>query len=215
MPSVTASCRCKAFTHTVEFTDDLPAEDSTCNCTSCRERTGQIAIFPMPASEADYEAITKSSLKQYKTQNDETGNAVSSYFCSTCGTKLYITVTSADESKVYGGGWMTGAFDTMYPDDKPLLKLMGHSWLKDTGDGGLGNKWTKADGVELEWFDKPDEPTKGEETPDEYLHLHCRCEGFTAYVSRPKPTLPLPKNCYWYRPPANAEGLPQRYMASW
>lgn len=104
-----------------------------------------------------------------------------------------------------------------------LMDIHGHSFLEDTIDGGVSQIWTKSNGKVLGKFQSGDEPWKGpvvhprstSSITSEYLHLHCHCSSFSVYVSRPNPTLPLPKNCYWYRPPIHPDtGLPTRYMAS-
>lgn len=255
MNTITSSCHCGKFRHTLAISPStkLPLSETTCNCTSCRQRTGQIAIFTLDAkateslpsdevlkglkrseqecSFAVEEAGDGTGLEKYSTKSGEEskGTIVTSYFCPTCGTKIYIDVRSRS-GEIKSGSWMVGALSSMSLEkdgkETSLVDVKGHHFLGDTKDGGLSEIWTKAKGAELkryhdsmEEWKKSDSVTVKEEKAggqtEEYLNLHCRCKSFNVYVSRPDPELPLPKNCYWYRPPRDERGIPQRYMASW
>jgi hypothetical protein len=157
-------------------------------------------------------------LQHYDTMADS-GNIVRTYFCGTCGSKI-CTQTRLKSKGQHRLFWMLGCLDRLEVNGKQLVEIRGHSYIEDTGDDGIAAIWTHAGEKELALYHGEDQEVKQLPKPegaqnDEYLHLHCHCNAFSVYVSRPKPTLPLPKNCYWYRPPKNAEGVPQRYMASW
>ncbi|WWC92030.1 uncharacterized protein L201_006984 [Kwoniella dendrophila CBS 6074] len=52
--TITASCHCKLFSHTIEISDEivenkLPISETTCSCDACRFRTGQICILTLSA----------------------------------------------------------------------------------------------------------------------------------------------------------------------
>ncbi|ORX39574.1 hypothetical protein BD324DRAFT_678693 [Kockovaella imperatae] len=215
--SVKVACHCGAFKHDLEITTDIPHEDTFCCCDSCRRRTGQLGLFPFPASASDSELVTKSSLKRYDTQPG-TGNTVSSFYCGQCGSKVFIQTVGPDQ-EFKGGGWMLGCFDKMELNDKCLIDIHGFSFADETIDGGAAAFWTQVNGkplksyvgCEAEWK----APAEAGRDDSEYLNLHCRCGGFDVHVSRPNPELPLPKPCWWYLPPKTEAGIPQRYMASW
>ena len=117
-----------------------------------------------------------------------------------------------------GGGWMIGCFDKLSIDGTPLINIHGYSWMDDTIDGGAGAFFKQVNGKQLKYYAgdgsdwKPGQIAKDE---SDYLNLRCRCSGFNAYVSRPNPEMPLPKNCWWYWAPKNDKGVPTRFMASW
>lgn len=219
--TVTSTCHCKAFSHKVHVdTATLPQPHTTCSCSSCRHRTGQLAILPFldtTASSSNADSILD-RLHHYDTVANS-GSTVRTYFCGTCGSKLCILITGASNGQ-RRLSWMLGCLDRLEVEGKPLVAIRGHSFIEDTVDGGVAAFWAHAGGKQLSLQIGEDKEVKQlpkpEEAPvDEYLYLHCHCSAFSVYVSRPKPTLPLPKNCYWYRPPKNGGGIPQRYMASW
>ncbi len=189
MVTITSSCHCKRFTYPFEVDETtLPLLDTTCNCTSCRRRTGQIAILPFPATSLppkEYLGL----LKGHTSRNEVTKTEVTSYFCEICGSKLFMGISDF-EGNYTGGCWMLGCLDRV----DGMIDVLGHKHLEDTIDGGVSEIWRSSKGKALDRFRGKDEaweePTESVRTTSEYLHLHCLCSSFSIYVCRPNPTLP-------------------------
>ena len=159
MITITSSCHCKRFKYSFEVDETtLPVLDTTCNCTSCRRRTGQIAIFPFPAPAPSLPPKEYLDLlTSYSSFNESRKTTVTTYYCSTCGSKLLIAI-SDDDGKTQGGGWMLGCLDKT----EGLMDIHGHSFLEDTIDGGVSQIWTKSNGnVDPYDYRSPDSPFDG------------------------------------------------------
>ncbi|WWC72311.1 uncharacterized protein I206_106273 [Kwoniella pini CBS 10737] len=156
-------------------------------------------------------------LNKYSQNSTCGGTIITSFFCGKCGTKVYLQVASLG-GEVEIGMWTLGALNDILVDNEPIVKLTGHHFLEDTVDGGISNIWTTFEGEKLKKHhdgSKEWSPSKNiSMNTENYLHLHCKCGSFDAYVRRPQPSLPLPEGCYWYQHPFNDQGIPQRYMAS-
>lgn len=222
-PCVRVTCHCKSFSHNIELSPNssLPQSHTTCSCSTCRRRTGQLAELPIWSDSSSTTDRKLEQLKHYDTTSDR-GSNVRSYFCGTCGSKIATRITQRGKEKVVTISWMLGCLDQMELDGHQLIDIKGHSYLDDTDDGGIAAFWTRVGGKDLLRFKReneeemkhlPEQPSQAHS--EERLHLHCHCKSFSIFVSRPNPSLPLPRNCYWYRPPKDDNGIPQRYMASW
>ena len=222
--SIVTSCHCKAFTHQLDLSAEIPAEDTFCLCTSCRQRTGQLGIFPFPGKLTDSQHVAQSSLKRYNTVHPETGNTVSTFFCPTCGSKVFIQVIKKDTGDFVGGGWMIGCFDRFLVDHKPILKIHGYSFVEDTVDGGFAAFWKQAQGQELKLYDgnfepwtaPPVEPRREIANKGESLHLHCRCGGFSVFVARPEAGMKMSESYWTSKQCAKEQGYTlNRFAAEW
>ncbi|KAF5316318.1 hypothetical protein D9619_006838 [Psilocybe cf. subviscida] len=211
---ISAACHCGAFNLSLDASElTFPQLDTFCHCTSCRRRTGQLAVFPLglpstfkPSDEQ------RAALTAYTTHRGI--GPVTSHFCSTCGAKVFFQTSGFNLST----GLIKGGIDG-------LIELFGHHWVGDTKDGGFADMILPADNPryfggdeDAGLFVREQTQLKEDAAPavSEHLPMHCDCGAFSVFVSRPAPTLPLPKNCYWYRPPiAEDTGLPTRFMATY
>ncbi|ORY26979.1 hypothetical protein BCR39DRAFT_539664 [Naematelia encephala] len=183
MRVITAHCHCGAFSLRHELDPStLPQPHTLCHCTSCRRRTGQLAVLPVllplyfPTSE------DHAPLSSYTTC---TGiNPVTTSWCSTCGAKIFIrTMDSAGQTQ-----WALNL--GLIDDPKGLMDVRGHSFLGDTNDGGVSqilwsslSKYSGEDG-DL-WEASVPTETMGQSSS---LHLRCACSAFSVFLSRPDPT---------------------------
>ena len=141
---VSAQCYCSANTFKVAFrTDSLPVACNSCHCSTCRHSTGTLSTRTVPILGSplalDAEPQTPFDLSHLKTYS--VSGHLQRYFCGTCG--AYLFLRSSETWTVFAG-----ALDK----NEGITRLVSHSYVGDTLDGGLANHLGAWDGVGLPLF---------------------------------------------------------------
>ncbi len=128
---IIARCHCGAFSLTTTLPlSTLPQSHTYCHCESCRRRSGHLVLKPLGLG--DYQP-TESDLQPLASYSTCLGvNPVTTYFCRTCGSKVFIKVLSRSKTR---SRWAMPL--GVVADPKGLVEMKGHSWVGDTKDGGV------------------------------------------------------------------------------
>ncbi|OCK86309.1 hypothetical protein K432DRAFT_376816 [Lepidopterella palustris CBS 459.81] len=184
--NITASCNCRAsnFTFSVPISS-LPLSTYLCHCNISRRISGALctSYVDIPLRPGDLKPDL-AFLTAYKSSD-----ILTRYFCSTCGTQMYLKYNSDGHLSV-----STGSLDKT----DGVVKFLGHMWIEDTKDGGASEFITTIGGEQLKrWFT---EPKKGLQVPPGWksvqskmkppeptdkLCAHCHCNGVRFWISRP------------------------------
>ncbi|KAJ9649518.1 hypothetical protein H2199_000293 [Coniosporium tulheliwenetii] len=122
----------------------------------------------------------------------DSSDRLTRYFCTTCGTHMFIRERASGRLIV-----CTGVLDRT----AGIVQLIGHEWISDTSDGGASgwlrtiegraqDRWLgdeeRSEEAPLNWRSSLSEPkgTAASATKDK-LHAHCHCNGASFYISRP------------------------------
>ena len=103
----------------IRYTGDVQAK-ALCHCLDCRKISGSTystnIIVP-----GDGFSVTSGSPKKIAKKGDDTGNAITSYFCGNCGSTLYRDGPTFGDAKVIKVGVLddTSALDNL----KPAIEL--------------------------------------------------------------------------------------------
>ncbi|KAF2201042.1 hypothetical protein GQ43DRAFT_334541, partial [Delitschia confertaspora ATCC 74209] len=183
------SCLCGAATHTFSVPlSKLPLPTNLCNCNTSRRISGTLVTsyvnitFDPTAPKPDLSALTPY----------ESSDILTRYFCSTCGTHMYLEYKHDDHFEA-----ATGTFKLSTTDD--IIDFQSHTWISDTIDGGASQFLPIIAGRQLQrYLQEPDQSeevplnhkthpsTTTEQTKQEgKLHVHCHCNGVQFYISRP------------------------------
>ncbi len=126
--TVQVTCLCGKNTEAVQVASALPINTSPCSCNTCRYSTGVLyfSCLPLPSQPANVEHLTKYN----------SSSKLSRYFCSTCGSNMFVHVAKDDSWSV-----CSGVIDQVvgyeHAAELNLEKIKQHEFVGDTGDGGL------------------------------------------------------------------------------
>lgn len=196
MASAVVNCLCGAVNF--PYTGKLPAPTELCYCNPCRHTSGALyeSFAPLSTSPGDGVLAQCTEYPSSKTH--------SRYFCSTCGTKLFIEIhngaNGADRKTNARWVALSGAIDP--PTDgssENVMLVEEHMWLCDTRDGGLAPYLSKLGGhdipsydvgakssalVDLEALVASSKATAQSERSSKQLKVECRCGGVSFIVQR-------------------------------
>ena len=197
MPAGTINCRCGAVNYPLE--DSLPGDTELCHCNPCRHTTGALFLgfVNLRNSKPDPSVLEKcTAYASSKTHNR--------WFCSICGTPLFVETHHKPDGSVLGS-WacLGGAIDPPQGStgNSTVLNVETNEWLADTGgDGGMAPLFTKLGGREIACYDTYpnskkytrsdlDEMVKAAaaiQAPgvDDMLRAECRCGGVSLQIRR-------------------------------
>lgn len=184
MQTVKASCLCGKSSYDLSFAKgSLPLATNVCHCGICRRISGVLCVTYAKTPEGT-KLPDMTLLRGYKTSN-----RLTRYFCATCGTHMLVHVEGTEM-------WAT-ATGTLAKADG-IIKLVQHTHLEDTKDGGFSDWLPKmgdrtltrckgapgTENIELGWRDKS---VPSSITPTGRLHAHCQCNGVSFFIQKASP----------------------------
>jgi hypothetical protein len=184
---LTVSCKCGAASHTFSVpTSKLPLPTNLCSCNISRRISGTLLTSYVNITfDPDAPNPDLSDLTPY-----ESSNILTRYFCSTCGTHMYLHYKKDGHFEV-----ATGTFQLDSTDG--IIDFRSHMWIEDTIDGGASPFITEIGDRTLNRYPqeaKPsvelsltwrDEPKSTAQDNEDKLHAHCHCRGVEFWISRP------------------------------
>lgn len=194
---LTVSCHCGASNHAFTVpVASLPLTTHLCNCDISRRISGTlltsyINITHKTESNPTPPTPDLSALTPY-----ESTRILTRYFCSTCGTHMYL--------EYHNDGHFEAATGTLQVDrTDSILEHQSLMWIEDTLDGGasqfithlngrLLKRYLREDGqspeVSYDWK-HPCLQSKSNDTNEDKpalpVHAHCHCNGVQFYVTCP------------------------------
>ncbi|EON64816.1 hypothetical protein W97_04050 [Coniosporium apollinis CBS 100218] len=188
--SVTASCLCGTSTYPFTLpTSSLPLPARFCHCTTCRHTSGVLCTTYITVPPDLNPAPDFSTLTPY-----DSSDRLTRYFCSTCGTHMFVRERASGRLIV-----CTGVLNKT----AGIVQPVGHEWLGDTRDGGASDwlraiegraqdRWLgdeeKSEAAPLNWRSASRHTgtaASAEAKPADRLHAHCHCNGVSFSISRP------------------------------
>ncbi|KAF2105654.1 Mss4-like protein [Lophiotrema nucula] len=185
---LTVSCLCGAARHTFTVPEtSLPLLTNLCNCNISRRISGSLvtSYFDITLDESAPKPNV-SALTGYKSSN-----MLTRYFCSTCGTQMYLEYNSNRHF------WAaTGTLEVENTDG--ILEWNSQMWIEDTLDGGASEFLTSIKGRTLNRYFQ--EARESKEAPsgwrdssgassqpgtEQRVRARCHCNGVEFYISRP------------------------------
>ncbi|KAF9050439.1 Mss4-like protein [Panaeolus papilionaceus] len=217
---IKASCLCKSNEFIIPFVSaSLPQATDMCHCSSCRHITGQLAIHcanaasaPLAMAEGDPTPTAPVDLSKLAKYN--ASEALTRYFCNTCGAYMLYELHSADsESR-----WMvsTGSLERT----EGIVKVGYHAFIKDTKDGGMTKFYRTLNGVDIprygleehsetlpaDW--KEENLATLQKKHQDKLHAHCHCRSISLYLTRPSQEESKDPSKIWLAPGADDSSYP-------
>ncbi|KAF1982258.1 hypothetical protein K402DRAFT_311313, partial [Aulographum hederae CBS 113979] len=186
--NITAACQCRAASYTFAVsTSSLPLSTYLCHCNISRRISGLLCTSYVPIPSQNNAPPDLSALTAYPSSS-----TVTRYFCSTCGTHLFLHHTSSSSS--FSFSVSTGSLDR----SAGIVNFKGHMHIEPTLDGGASD-WIPSIGAAAaqRWLGVPGESQavpsgwRGVEvrgtrpTSSEKLHAYCHCRGVEFYITRP------------------------------
>lgn len=203
--TVHVTCLCSSNVQVLQLNCHLPIDQSVCSCNACRYSTGVLYLACLPL---DAPPKLAQSLTEYRSSDK-----LSRYFCSLCGSHMFVHVKTHDTWAV-----CSGVVDRVVGLEQvsclSLENVTAHEFVGDTIDGGLAicladpNSHPVSlflqgpDGPRLEnpqatsstasqQGDPPETlPSRPSESakPVEELEGRCHCGGVSFRLTRPNPT---------------------------
>ena len=172
------SCFCNQVKGSVKVpTSKLPLPCTFCHCNICRHQSGElcVSLLGMPDGYTAFEV--QGPLKQYNASKD-----VNRFFCSHCGTNVYMQGPNPGEADL-----CTGVLE----NDDDILDPQNHIFVTDTRDGGLRD-WLP-DIKAWEGYSKQSQQIDGNSkiqlpsrsTDGRELYAYCQCRGVQFKITRP------------------------------
>ncbi|KAF2179857.1 hypothetical protein K469DRAFT_715958 [Zopfia rhizophila CBS 207.26] len=185
---IRVSCMCSAAYHSFSIpTSNLPLPTNLCSCDISRRISGTLltsyvnVTFDTNAAKPDLSALTP-----YKSSD-----ILTRYFCSTCGTHMYLEYKSDGHFEVATGTLKLDSTDG-------IIEWKTNMWIEDTSDGGASQFISNIEGKTLKRYLQ--EAGQSDEVPldwrnpsisskefkeEDLVHAHCHCRGVEFWVSRP------------------------------
>lgn len=191
MSQSTVTCLCGQIK--VPLKTPVPASTELCHCNICRHTTGAFFVG-LPALGYRPDASILDKCPVYKTSD-----RVDRYFCSSCGTKLFVNThhksdgTPIDDTESwYAFG---GAIDPPEGSTTDVLSIERHHGVSDTTDGGLApflsTPTAPAFGMKTDPLSHSDlaqmiKTSTSQSPPGEYdkLKVSCHCGGVSLLILR-------------------------------
>ena len=195
MTTPTIVCRCGAVNYPLQ--DKLPCTTELCHCNPCRQTSGNLFEGFVQLKESKPSTDVQSKCTAYASSKTHLR-----WFCSTCGTKLFISGRKDDGTPIGSWSCLGGAIDppTSAGDSMAnVLDVETHEWLTDTGgDGGMAPLMTKLGDREIACYDTDRESHRYTSTELEFmvkasasipapakgdtLRAECRCGGVSLRI---------------------------------
>lgn len=213
----TITCQCGAINFKADL--KLPVKTEFCYCNPCRQTTGaQFLGFTALRDRPPASALANCS--SYASSKD-----LDRYFCSTCGTKLFIHVHR--EEKKDRWSCLAGAVDPPKGTEN-VIDVEMNEFVEDTVDGGLAPFMTNIGGREIPIFataeshgkriskeklEKMTAASKNLPLPgkDETLTAECHC-GCVSVRIKPADDLdasiPAPPSPHYFKSPEKNKYMP-------
>lgn len=189
MSQSTVTCRCGAVNFPIA--SELPAVTELCHCNPCRQTSGALYEAFVQLKESPPASALEKCTAFPSSQN------LDRYFCSTCGTKLFLHTHSPERGEDRWSA-LAGAIDP--PNGtQDVSKVEMNEWVSDTGDGGIAPFMTKLGGRDVPSFETAEKDGKSLSsddlikmtktaddlprlTKDDLLTAECRCGGVSIRV---------------------------------
>ena len=194
------SCLCGSISLPLKTT--LPAPTELCHCSACRHTTGALCTGFVNLESAPPPAVVE------KCTIYHTSKTQARYFCSTCGTKLFVHPHSerepdgtvkkrTDEDKAWCV--LGSAVDPPEASRDDVLLVEKHEWLADATDAGLAPFMSKLGGRDIPCFETKENEVSAADlderlktfgkdllppAPDGTLKAECRCGGVSLLIQR-------------------------------
>ncbi|TFK21244.1 hypothetical protein FA15DRAFT_85531 [Coprinopsis marcescibilis] len=128
--AVHGSCLCKAVQYTLK--GSKPLEIRVCHCVNCRKATGSAFMTNSFWFNQDFE-ITKGKdlLRAYRDEETASGIPIDRYFCSVCGSNIYLQ-SSHKKNKwvVVGLGTLDSEECSRWGPHKELFPEQRRTWIQ-------------------------------------------------------------------------------------
>lgn len=217
MTEVQAACLCGKANAIVRLEQEIPVQSRLCHQSQCRYNLGAL-------SHSSFSIVGRPEhpvLEQLTVFEPRSG--FHRYFCKTCGTHIF--------EEDHGWRVQSGAVDRIHSEQVShrLERIVGHSYVHETIDGGLSAVLTGPDAAlsgnalhqvpscpRIESVESSPEATNADIAEDQTrLWASCICGGVQFYVTRPSATSrlcssPWPDLIVPYResvPTENAENI--------
>ncbi|KAH8811360.1 Mss4-like protein [Xylogone sp. PMI_703] len=118
MSNATIESSCLCGTNRVSF-DGMPMVKMRCHCIDCRKFSGSTNTNNLLVSISGFKVL-QGNLKTY-TKSAESGNTMTSYFCSDCGSTLYRKTSHTDAAVAVMIGCIDGT--EKVEEGKPEVEL--------------------------------------------------------------------------------------------
>lgn len=202
--TVHVTCLCSKHVEVLQLSCHLPVDQSVCSCNACRYSTGVLYLACLPL-------VSPPNLIQDLTEY-KSSDKLSRYFCSTCGSHMFVHVKAHDT-----WGVCSGVVDRVVGLEQvsclSLENVTAHEFVGDTIDGGLaicladpnhqpvslflqgpdGPRFEKSQGASSTPSQRGDLPELGSFQPSTAkqvaeLEGKCHCGGVSFRLTRPNPT---------------------------
>lgn len=180
MTAVRFSCACQRVIGSAKVpSSSLPLLYSICHCNICRHQTGLLCGSYVTLGQRTTEFKVEGSLVEYKTSD-----LVTRYFCSHCGTNVWLQDKREDGPDV-----CSGAFDKV----NGIIELKNQIFVGDTIDGGQSTWIPDKNIAAWEGFSKEsklvniegDTSLKVDAVEAPELRAYCQCKGVQFKITRP------------------------------
>lgn len=182
--ALSVACMCGAASHQFSVpTSSLPLGTHLCSCDISRRISGSLLTsyvnitHGLGGAKPDLAALTPY----------ESSNILTRYFCSSCGTQMYLEYKHDGHFEA-----ATGTLQVNNADE--VIAYKSHMWIADTKDGGaspfiqtagethLPRYLAEPGRSEIAQLDWPSEKKQHERMP---IHAHCHCRGVQFYIQPP------------------------------
>lgn len=175
------ACACGQTGGSVQVpTSAFPLRLTLCHCNACQHQSGMLAAFFVGLPRNIESFTTYGAPVSYKVSD-----ALTRYFCSTCGTNIFIDVKMAGYMVLCSGA---------ITDEGVETELQGQIYVKDTKDGGMSSWLPSIQGWEEYGLQsKPVDPEHPLVKPSEIdekrtaleLPAYCQCRKVEFKITRP------------------------------
>ena len=207
--SATVTCLCGAITQSINLDQPLPYPSEICHCNPCRLTSGSLG--------SSFVTITNKSLPHLdKCTAYKSSPPVTRYFCSTCGTHLFVDGWGDPDAWRVNAGCVEREA-SQQPNTaatKPdILSIQYHGFVSDTVDGGIAPWLPEIDGRHIPSYDSygdnpetrteidpltlPSKNDEGKRGVEEKLLAQCYCGGVAFDILRSQ--RPVTKENWWLR----------------